>query len=184
MTEVRNALDARDDINVIARTERLSLRHFNLDDAPFVLLVLNDPSFLQYIGDRGVRNLEDAENYLRNGPMASYAANGHGLDAVVLHDGDICVGMCGIVRRDTLPGPDLGYAFLPEFTGAGLAEEATRAALKHARDVLHFSEMFAIVQPDNAASIKLLHKLGFARALDLQPLSADGSELLGFRLKL
>lgn len=183
-SNVRDVRDARDDINVIARTERLSLRHFNLDDAPFVLRLLNDPSFLQYIGDRGVRIVEDAENYLRNGPMASYAANGHGLDAVVLHDGGICVGMCGIVRRDTLPGPDLGYAFLPEYTGAGLAEEATRAALEHARDALHFSEMLAIVQPDNAASIKLLNKLGFVESATLQPLSADGSRLLGFELKL
>ena len=183
MTEVWNARDASDYINVIACTARLSLRHFTLDDAPFVLRLLNDPSFLQYIGDRGVHNHDDAENYLRCGPLASYAANGHGLDAVVLHDGGICIGMCGIVRRDTLPGPDLGYAFLPEYTGAGLAEEATRAALKHARDALHFSEMLAIVQPDNAASIKLLHKLGFVESDTLQPLSADGSPLLGFELK-
>jgi len=183
MTNVGNALDAREDTNVIARTERLSLRHFTLNDAPFVLRLLNDPSFLQYIGDRGVRTLEDAENYLRCGPLASYVANGHGLDAVVLHEGDICIGMCGIVRRDTLPGPDLGYAFLPEYTGAGLAEEATRAALKHARDALHFSEMLAIVQPDNAASIRLLHKLGFVESDTLQSLSADGSQLLGFELK-
>lgn len=184
MTDARNAPEARDHINVIARTSRLSLRHFTLDDAPFILRILNDPGFLQYIGDRGVRKLEDAENYLRNGPIASYAAYGHGLNAVVLNDGNICIGMCGIVRRDTLPGPDLGYAFLPEYTGAGLAEEATRAALKHARDALHFSEMLAIVQPDNAASIKLLHKLGFIESDTLQPLSADGSQLLGFGLRL
>ncbi len=163
---------------------RLSLRHFTLDDAPFVLRLLNTPGFLQFIGDRGVRTLSDAENYLRTGPMASYAANGHGLDAVVLHDGDICVGMCGILQRETLPGPDLGYAFLPEYTGLGLAEEATRAALKHAREALHFSEMLAIVQPDNAASIKLLHKLGFVKSETLQPLGADGLQLLGFVLRL
>lgn len=162
---------------------RLRLRHFTLDDAPFVLRLLNDLSFLQFIGDRGVRTLADAENYLRNGPMASYAANGHGLDAVVLHDGDVCIGMCGILRRETLPGPDLGYALLPEYTGLGLAEEATRVALKHACDVLHFPEMLAIVQPDNAASIKLLHKLGFIKSETWQPLGADGLPLLGFVLK-
>ncbi len=183
MTDAGKNSDLRDSKNVIARTERLSLRHFNLDDAPFVLRLLNDPSFLQYIGDRGVRTLEDAENYLRSGPIASYAANGHGLGAVVLRDGNICIGMCGIVRRDTLPGPDLGYAFLPEYTGAGLAQEATRAALKHARDALHFSEILAIVQPDNAASIKLLRKLGFIESETIQPLSADGSRLLGYELK-
>ena len=133
-----------DGVTAIVRTARLSLRHFSLEDAPFVLRLLNAPGFLQFIGDRGVRSLSDAENYLLTGPMASYAANGHGLNAVVLHDGDICVGMCGILQRETLPGPDLGYAFLPEFTGIGLAEEATRATLKHARDTLHFSEMLAI----------------------------------------
>jgi RimJ/RimL family protein N-acetyltransferase len=178
--------------SAIAHTARLALRHFTIDDAPFVLRLLNDANFLRFIGDRGVRNLIDAENYLRTGPMASYETHGHGLNAVVLLAGNEfdltvvpgqnrCVGMCGILQRDYLPGPDLGYAFLPEFTGLGLAEEAARAALKHARDALQMPEMLAIVQRDNLPSIKLLHKLGFARAQDLQPLSADGSELLGFR---
>ena len=170
--------------HLIARTERLSLRRFVISDAPFVLRLLNDEGFLRFIGDRGVRNVSDAENYLRTGPMASYETHGHGLSAVVLRERGICVGMCGILRRETLPGPDLGYAFLPEFTGSGLAEEATRAILENARDVLKMPEMLAIVQPDNVASIKLLVKLGFAHAQDLQPLSADGSELLGFRLAL
>ena len=184
MTNTSNELGARDDAGVIARTERLCLRRLGISDAPFVLRLLNDDGFLRYIGDRGVRNLGDAENYLRTGPMASYETHGHGLNAVVLRERNICVGMCGVLRRDTLPGPDLGYAFLPEFTGSGLAEEATRAILKDACDMLKFPKMLAIVQPDNVASIKLLKKLGFAHALDFQPLSADGSELLGFRLEL
>ena len=178
------SLGAPDGVKTIARSVRLSLRHFTLSDAAFVLRLLNDEGFLRFIGDRGVRSIEDAENYLLTGPMASYQTHGHGLSAVVSHDGNICVGMCGILRRDTLPGPDLGYAFLPEFTGAGLAEEAARAVLEHARDEFQFPEMLAIVQPDNVASIKLLYKLCFARAPDLKPLSADGSELLGFRLAL
>jgi ribosomal-protein-alanine N-acetyltransferase len=184
MTDVS---DERDGTSVIATTERLILRRFTLDDAPFVLRLLNDANFLRFIGDRGVRNLIDAKNYLRTGPMASYETHGHGLNAVVLLAGnefDLCVGMCGILQRDNLPGPDLGYALLPEFTGLGLAEEAARAALEHARDLLQMPEMLATVRPDNVASIKLLHKLGFARAQDLQPLSVDGSVLLGFRLAL
>lgn len=184
MTNPGNELGARDDVCVIARSERLSVRHFAQSDAAFVLRLLNDDGFLRFIGDRGVRSIEDAENYLLTGPMASYQTHGHGLNAVVLHDGNVCVGMCGVLRRETLSGPDLGYAFLPEFTGAGLAEEAARAVLEYARDVFQFPEMLAIVRPDNVASIKLLYKLGFARALDLKPLSADGSELLGFRLAL
>ena len=176
--------DERRGPSAITHTARLTLRHFTIDDAPFVLRLLNDANFLRFIGDRGVRNLIDAENYLRSGPMASYVTHGHGLNAVVLRARNIGIGMCGILRRDNLPGPDLGYAFLPEFTGSGLAEEAARAALKHACDVLQIPEMLATVRPDNVASIKLLHKLDFARAQDLQPLSADGSELLGFRLAL
>lgn len=179
MTDVS---DERDGPNAIATTERLILRRFTLDDAPFVLRLLNDANFLRFIGDRGVCDLSDAENYLRTGPMASYERHGHGLNAVVLRAGNVCVGMCGVLQRETLAGPDLGYAFLPEFTGLGLAEEATRATLKHARDVLQMPEMLAIVQPDNLASIKLLHKLGFARTQDWQPPSADGIALLGFKL--
>lgn len=182
VTEASTELGARD--HVIAHTERLIFRRFAISDSAFVLRLLNDDGFLRYIGDRGVRSIGDAENYLRTGPMASYETHGHGLNAVVLRERNICVGMCGILRRETLPGPDLGYAFLPEFTGLGLAEEATRAILEDARDVLKMPEMLAIVQPDNVASIKLLMKLGFTHPQDLHPLSADGSALLGFRLAL
>ena len=182
VTEAAFDSDEREGTHAIARTARLSLRRFNLDDAPFVLRLLNDSNFLRFIGDRCVRNFSDAENYLRAGPMASYATHGHGLNAVIVRDSNICIGMCGILRRETLRGPDLGYALLPEFTGSGLAEEAARAACTHAREVLQFPELLAIVQPDNLASIKLLLKLGFRVSETLKPASADNSELLGFSL--
>jgi [ribosomal protein S5]-alanine N-acetyltransferase len=160
---------------IIAQTKTLQLRHFNLGDAAFVLRQLNEPSFVQFIGDRGVRTIEDAENYLRKGPVAGYAANGHGLNAVVLKSSGAIIGMCGVLRRDTLPEPDLGYSFLPEYTGFGYAEQACMAVIANARDTLKISAMMAIVQPDNSASIRLLGKLGF-------DLLGQFEDLLRFRL--
>jgi ribosomal-protein-alanine N-acetyltransferase len=143
-------------------TPRLHLRPFMLDDALFVLHLLNEPSFLQHIGDKGVRDLEGARGYLSNGPIASYARHGHGLMAVVLKETGEPMGMCGLLKRDNLDHPDLGYAFLPEFWSKGHAMEAAAATLEHGAGVLGFRTILAIVSQGNAASIRLLEKLGFA----------------------
>jgi len=143
-------------------TSRLNLRPFTLEDAPFILRLLNEPSFLQHIGDKGVRDLEGARGYLTNGPLASYAKHGHGLMAVTLKATGEAIGMCGLLKRDNLDHPDLGYAFLPEFWSKGYAQEAAEAALEHGAKVLGFQTLLAIVSQGNAASIKLLDKLGFA----------------------
>src|SRR5690349_9858902 len=112
-------------------TPRLHIRPFSFNDAPFILRLLNEPSFLQHIGDKGVRDLEGAKVYLTNGPMASYARHGHGLMAVVLKATGEPIGMCGLLKRDNLEHPDLGYAFLPEFWSKGYAREAAKATLDH-----------------------------------------------------
>jgi RimJ/RimL family protein N-acetyltransferase len=138
-------------------TERLLIRPLTPGDAPFIQRLLNEPSFLQHIGDKGVRTEEDAVAYLENGPMASYARHGHGLMAVMLKATGEPIGMCGLLKRDTLDLPDLGYAFLPEAWGRGYALEAGRAAMDQARR----DRILAIVSQDNEASIKLLLKLGF-----------------------
>ncbi|HET6329695.1 MAG TPA: GNAT family N-acetyltransferase [Holophagaceae bacterium] len=143
-------------------TSRLHLQPLTLDDAPFILRLLNEPSFLQHIGDKGVRDLEGAKGYLTNGPMASYARHGHGLMAVVLKAAGGPIGMCGLLKRDNLEHPDLGYAFLPEFWSKGYAMEAAAAVLDHGSKSLGFRTLLAIVSQDNAASIRLLGKLGFA----------------------
>jgi RimJ/RimL family protein N-acetyltransferase len=142
-------------------TPRLRLSPFTLDDAPFVLELVNDPDWLRYIGDRNVRGLEDARRYLREGPIASYARNGFGLLRVALATTAEPVGMCGMVRRDTLPGPDLGFAFLPRYRGHGYAREAVDAVLADARERLRLDRILAITTPDNAGSIALLEKAGF-----------------------
>jgi RimJ/RimL family protein N-acetyltransferase len=142
-------------------TPRLVLRPFVPDDAAFVLQLLNEPSFIRYIGDRGVRDAEGARQYLANGPLASYARFGFGLLLVATRDTGKPAGMCGLLKRDTLADVDLGYAFLPAFWSRGYAREAAAAVLAHGRDTLGLSRVVAITTPDNAASIRVLTHLGF-----------------------
>jgi ribosomal-protein-alanine N-acetyltransferase len=141
-------------------TERLSLRDFTLADAAFILELMNDPDFITYIGDKGVRDLAGAEKYLREGPLASYARHGLGLWAVTLPDGTP-VGSCGLLKRDFLPHPDIGYAFLARHRGRGYAHEAAAAVLRHACEQLRLTTLHAITAFRNPDSVKLLGKLGF-----------------------
>lgn len=147
-------------MKIIAETDRLQLCHFVLDDASFILTLVNDPSWIQFIGDRGIGTLAQAEAYLQNGPMASYAENGFGLYLVQRKVDSMRLGMCGLVKRPSLPHVDIGFAFLPQFTGQGYAFEAATAVLHHAHYDLNLSPIVAIVAPDNQRSIKLLQKLG------------------------
>lgn len=141
-------------------TERLILRKFNVADAPFALTLLNEPSFLRYIGDKKVRRIEDAEQYLLNGPIASYDKNDFGLYCVELKDSHTAIGMCGLIKRDQLPEPDIGFAFLPDFWNQGFAFEAATAVMNDARERLGVARVLAITTPDNEASIKLLRRIG------------------------
>lgn len=141
------------------QTDRLLLEHLSLDDCEFILQLLNEPSFIENIGDKGVRDLDGAREYLRNGPMASYAANGFGLFRVSLKSG-ACIGMCGLISRETLDHVDIGYGFLPQFWGQGYALESARAVMDYARRQLGIERVVAVVSPGNTASKKLLHKLG------------------------
>jgi ribosomal-protein-alanine N-acetyltransferase len=162
-------------------TARLTLRELSPADAGFILRLLNEPAFLRYIGDRGVRNEADALGYLQQGPMASYARHGHGLLRVGLQSTDEPVGICGLVRRDTLPHADIGFAFLPEHCSRGYAVEAAAAAIHHGRTDLGLDEILAIVAPDNARSIRVLERLGlcFEREVVLSPGAAPLSLFRG-----
>jgi RimJ/RimL family protein N-acetyltransferase len=142
-------------------TARLVLREFTADDAAFVLRLVNEPSFLRYIGDRGVRNLEDARRYIADGPVAGYARDGHGLMRVDRRSDGAVVGMCGILKRDTLPDPDIGFSFLPEYWSQGYALESAQAVMRHAREALGLGRILAVTTRDNGSSIRLLGKLGF-----------------------
>jgi RimJ/RimL family protein N-acetyltransferase len=142
-------------------TARLRIRRITADDAPFILELLNDPAFLRYIGDKNVRSLEDARKYIADGPVASHAAFGFGLDLVTRRSDGVPVGICGLLKRETLPEPDIGFAYLTPHCGAGYGQEAAERCLRHARDVLNVPRVLAITSPDNTASIHLLEKLGF-----------------------
>ena len=167
----------------VCASERLRLRHFVLADAEFILRLLNEPSFIHYIADKGVRTLEDARNYLQSGPLAGYAAHGFGLNCIELTDSGTPVGMCGILKRDSLPDPDLGYALLPDYWSHGYAFEAAGAIMTHAEQVLRLPRVLAITNADNAASIRLLEKTKF-RLVGPVRLSADEPELKLYSLEL
>jgi RimJ/RimL family protein N-acetyltransferase len=141
-------------------TPRLTLRELKLSDAPFVLELLTDPDFIRYIGDRGVRNLEQACDYIADGPMLSYRNFGFGLLLMQVKSG-AAIGMCGFLQRDYFPDPDLGFALLPAYRAAGFCQEAARAVLNNAPSA-EFGRVLAIVQPNNGASIRVLQNLGFS----------------------
>jgi ribosomal-protein-alanine N-acetyltransferase len=143
------------------QTSRLTIRELTPADAAFVLELLNEPAFHRYIGDKGVRDLAGAEKYIREGPQASYAKHGFGLWRVALKADDTPVGMCGLLKRDFLDHPDLGYALLARHGGKGYAFEAASATLAHARSTLKLGPLHALTAPENPASIRLLDKLGF-----------------------
>ena len=143
-------------------TSRLILREPTAADAAFVLALVTDPDWLRHIGDRGVTSLADARAYIEAGPAASVRRHGFGLRLVELRDGRVPAGLCGLIRRDGLDDADLGFAFLPAHRGQGLAAEAAAVTLDDAWRRLGMRRVVAIVSADNAASVRLLARLGFA----------------------
>ena len=169
-------------MNVI-ETERLTLREMSEADAEFVLELLNDPDFIRNIADRGVRTREAAAHYIAERFVESYRRHGFGLWLVEPKGERVPAGICGLVKREQLPGVDIGYAFLPPFRSKGYAYESASAVLVYVRDVLGLSRLYAVVNPDNAGSIRVLEKLGmrFERMVRLSP---DEPETKLFSTKL
>ncbi len=144
----------------VLETARLRLRRLTPADAPFILELLNDPLFLRFVGDKGVRTVEGARDYIVNGPAASYARHGFGLFHVALKDSGTPIGMCGLLKRDGLEDVDVGFAYLPQFGGQGYATEAALGTLQYAHAVLGLERIVAITAPDNLASQNVLRKIG------------------------
>ncbi|MGH9854479.1 MAG: GNAT family N-acetyltransferase [Blastocatellia bacterium] len=144
----------------VLETDRLILRWLSTDDAVFILKLLNEPSFLRFIGDKGVRTLEDARNYILNGPVEMYNRLGFGLYLTELKEDGAPIGICGLIKRDGLEDVDIGFAFLPGFWAKGYAYEAASAVMAYGKDILRIRRIVAITSPDNYASAKLLEKLG------------------------
>jgi RimJ/RimL family protein N-acetyltransferase len=145
----------------VLETERLVLRWLRADDAAFILKLVNEPAWLQHIGDFGVKTLEDARSYIGRSPVAMYARLGFGLYAVERKPTGDPIGICGLIKREALPEVDLGFAFLEEFWGQGYAFESAAATLALGRDHFHFSRILAVSAPENQRSARLLAKLGF-----------------------
>jgi len=160
----------------VLETKRLQLRRLTLEDARFILELLNEPSFLQNIGDKKVRSLEDARSYLLNGPISSYRRYNYGLYAVERKEPRAVMGICGLVRRDGLEDTDLGFAFLPPFWGKGYAVEAASAIMTQAREEIGLRQIVAITIPDNHRSIRVLEKVGL-RFQKIIRLSEEGAAL-------
>jgi ribosomal-protein-alanine N-acetyltransferase len=157
-------------------SERLFLRPLTLEDGEFILQLLNTDGFIKYIGDRNVKTIEQAKNYLINGPLKSYETNGFGLSLVELKTDRTPVGMCGLLKRDYLDHPDIGFAFLPDYTGKGYAYEIVKEIIRHGLDELQMEKILAIVLPENSPSIKLLERAGFR--YDKNFISPDTNEEL------
>jgi RimJ/RimL family protein N-acetyltransferase len=159
---------------IVIETERLLLRELDLDDAAFILELLNEPAFLRFIGDKGVRTLDGARDYMRKGPIDSYGRHGFGLYAACLPDGTP-IGICGLVKRDGLDDADVGFAFLSRHCAKGYAAESASAVLVHARRVLRLPRIVAIASPENRGSIAVLEKIGlrFERMIRLEDVGPE-----------
>ena len=162
-------------------TARLRMSEFTEDDAPFILNLLNTEGWLNYIGDRGVRSLEDARHYLRSRIISHYIAHGFGMWKVATLAHNEAIGMAGILKRESLQVPDAGFAMLPEFTGMGYASEALAGCLEYARQHTKITELWAIVQENNAASARTLERAGFAH---IEPVEVEGERLLRYARRL
>jgi RimJ/RimL family protein N-acetyltransferase len=160
----------------VLETDRLILRHLTTDDAEFILQLLNEPSWLRFIGDKGVRNLEDARAYILKGPVEMYSRMGFGLYLVELKEEGLAIGMCGLIKRDSLKDVDIGFAFLPKYWGKGYAFEAASAVMAYGRNVLGLKRIVAITSVDNDSSAKLLEKLGL-RFEEMVKLSGESEEV-------
>jgi len=170
-----NADNQRSTLKVL-ETDRLNLRWISTDDAEFILELLNEPSFLRFIGDKVIRTLDDARDYILNGPMDMYNRLGFSLYLTELKDGGVPIGICGLIKRDGLEDADIGFAFLPKFWAKGYAYEAAAAVMAYGKTVLGLNRIVAITSPDNYASGRLLEKLGlrFERMIRL---SKDAPEV-------
>jgi len=145
---------------IVLETERLTLRWFDIKDAPFILELVNDPAWIQFIGDKGVKNLEDAKNYILNGPVDMYNKIGFGLYLVERKEDLIPLGMCGLIKRDSLEDVDIGFAFLEQFRSKGYGYESASAVIEYGVKKLGLKRIVAITSIDNIYSGKLLEKVG------------------------
>ncbi|MFD2542655.1 GNAT family N-acetyltransferase [Lacinutrix gracilariae] len=163
---------------IVAETERLTLSKFTLADAPFLLQLVNTPHWLKYIGDRNIKTIEAAKDYITNTHLKSYNTNKFGFYKLNVKENNTPIGACGLLKRDTLEHADIGFAMLPEYEGKGYGSEASLAVLKLAKETFQLKKVLAITLPTNANSIKLLEKLGLSYQKRVKPFDDDVELLL------
>ena len=146
----------------VLETERLVLRRFTVEDDAFIVDLLNDPAWLRFIGDKGVKTLSDARDYLLKGPIDMYERLGFGAYLTERKSDGVPMGLCGLIKRDALDDIDLGFAFLPPFRAMGYAYEAASAVMAYGKRAFGLTRLVAITSPDNVVSARLLEKLGFS----------------------
>jgi RimJ/RimL family protein N-acetyltransferase len=159
---------------IVLETERLTLRWLDVKDAPFILELVNDPAWIQFIGDKGIKNLEDAKKYILNGPVDMYNKMGFGLYLVERKEDLTPLGMCGLIRRDSLEDVDIGFAFLEKFRSKGYGYESAAAVIEYGVQKLGLKRIVAITSIDNVASGTLLEKVG----LRFEKIISDSGENL------
>ncbi|AIW84068.1 GNAT family N-acetyltransferase [Bacillus mycoides] len=159
---------------IVLETERLTLRWLDVKDAPFILELVNDPAWIQFIGDKGIKNLEDAKKYILNGPVDMYNKMGFGLYLVERKEDLTPLGMCGLIKRDSLEDVDIGFAFLEKFRSKGYGYESAAAVIEYGVQKLGLKRIVAITSIDNVASGTLLEKAG----LRFEKIISDSGENL------
>jgi len=165
---------------IIVKTSRLIISKVTHKDAPFFLVLMNSPNWIKYIGDRNVKTVKEAESYLKKGILKSYAALGYGFYKVALKSNpSVAIGICGLIKREELEIPDLGFAMLPQYEGKGYGYESSVAVLVEAKNKYDITKVGAITLELNVNSIKLLEKLGFSFEKKIKPFD-DDKELLFF----
>ena len=157
---------------IVLETERLVLRWFDIKDAPFILELVNDPAWIQFIGDKRIKNLEDAKKYILNGPVDMYNKMGFGLYLVERKEDLTPLGMCGLIKRDSLEDVDIGFAFLEKFRSKGYGFESASAVIEYGVQKLGLKRIVAITTIDNIYSGKLLEKVG----LQFEEIISDSGE--------
>ena len=162
---------------IITETDRLRIRQLTENDAAFALKLYTSKPFLRFVGDKSLSSVDDARQYLIDGPITMYRTHGIGLYMVELRHCQTPLGICGLIKRDTLDDIDIGYGFLPEFFGMGYGYESTKAVMNFGKNTLKLKKLVAITTEDNADSIKLLSRLGLSFARNIE--EAEGQPALG-----
>ena len=168
---------------LVLKTERLRLRWFDAEkpgDAEFILELLNEPSWLENIGDRNVHSVEDAKAFITDRLVGGYWFQGFGFWAVERAEDEALLGMCGLIKRDSLPHVDVGYGFVPRAWGAGYAREAAAACLRYGHEVLGLTTILGITSPTNKASARVLEGIGLHR-IETTVLEGETRETALFR---